>query len=177
MLRKLEVGKPIEGCIKQYQEGVKFDFDNSGAVLFIMFRDPTNQEIESIRKGRLQIGICTLSNIIFMLFKFGNLNWIDAPFDIHLAQNQSFLNVEMNESQGFGMSMFLVDASTGILQAMRLIGWPHRLSQIFIEEAKKQVEQAFEQSEYDRKIDAVYMKYSTNDLVRFGQIFRLEGGL
>lgn len=174
-MRKFEIGKPIDGYIRQYPEGVKFDVDKSGAMLFIMFRNPSDSEIENIRKGRIQLGICSLSDIIFMLFKFGQLQWMDAPFSIHLAQDQDFLNIDFDETQGLGMTVFLVDAATGILKALRYIGLPHKLTQLFFSEVNNQIKYIFNKSEYDKNLNEIFMRYGTTDLVRFSQTFRLEG--
>ena len=47
-MRKIEVGQLFEEGKTKYQEGIRFDFDQSGGTLFIMFKNPDEKEIETM---------------------------------------------------------------------------------------------------------------------------------
>ena len=52
-----KVGSLFQEGKTNHKEGVKFDFSQSGPILFLFFSNPTSQEVESVRKGKLEIGL------------------------------------------------------------------------------------------------------------------------
>lgn len=104
--------------------------------------------------------------IIFLLSKFGNLPWMDAPFHVALARNLTHLqNIE--EGQGYGLNSMLIDSSKGEILALRYIG----LGTKFSRELKKQIElqdkDDFDAYEYDLKLLRIYNTYPTRDMVNY----------
>ncbi|MEG6613779.1 hypothetical protein V6C42_13065 [Pseudoclostridium thermosuccinogenes] len=65
---------------------------------------------------------------------------------------------------------FLVDASTGIIKAMRLIGLGTTFSIQLKKAIEKQKNTAFDESLYDKAITRVYGNYSTNDMIKYADI-------
>ena len=172
-MQKYEAGKLFKPGKTHYQEGIKFDFNQSGGALYIMYDRPTPKEIEEIRRGKLQLGILEKSDIIFLLFKFGSLPWMDAPYSCHLSEPYVFDKVE--EGTGYGMTVFLIDASTGILKVIRQIGWPSKMSRLFTDYVIEQQSKPFDNMMYFRTVDSVYNNYSTNDMVRMAETFKIRG--
>lgn len=171
-MQKYEAGKLFKPGKTHYQEGIKFDFNQSGGALYIMYDRPTPKEIEEIRRGKLQLGILEKSDIIFLLFKFGSLNWMDTPYSCHLSEPYVFDEVE--EGTGYGMTVFLIDAATGILKVIRQIGWPSRMSRLFTSYVIEQQNKPFDRAIYDRVLNNIYNNYTTDSLVRMAQTFRLR---
>lgn len=173
-MRHFEVGKIFEEGRTGYQEGVKFDFDNSGAVLFLFFSNPTEAEINSVKKGRLQIGVYENSKILFMLFKFEGMEWMDAPYNVHLSQPYELQSV--SDGIGYSMTIFLINANTGILEAGRFIGWRSDMSRKFKEAIECQRSYKYNMDTYNKIVNQVYGNYSTKDMVSRANIYRFEEG-
>lgn len=161
-LRQYKVGKPFEEGINWYNEETRFDFDQSGPILLIFLENPTVKEIEAIRAGEVKIGFYEIDGIIFMLFKFEEIPWIDAPYSIHLSGNTEPVNIE--EDKGYGLQIFLIDANTGILKVIRLIGMGNEWSRRFREAILKQKNTKFDPYEYNQKIEKIYRTYSSRKL-------------
>lgn len=166
-MQKLEVGKHLKKEITQYREGIKFDIDDNGANLFIYFNNPTNEEIKEITKGYIKLGYYKEGNVILMLFKFGNQQWMDAPYSIHLSKNLSTLQ-EVTEGKGYAVNVYLVNASNGILEGIRLVGMNNRISKMLREDLIKQKEMSFEN--YDINLQNIFRKYSTRVLVSMSKV-------
>jgi hypothetical protein len=171
-MRALQVGKIFEEGKTKYQEGVKFDFDQSGGTLFLFFKNPTGEEINSIQKGKLQIGMYENSKIIFMLFKFENMEWMDAPYNVHLSPPYELQFIR--NGIGYGMTIFLINANTGILEAGRLIGWRTDMSRKFKEAVECQRSYRYDTFKYTQTLNQVYGNYSTKDMVERADIYRFE---
>ncbi len=160
--RHFEVGKLFEEGITSYEEIAKFEFTESGPALFIFFKKPTENEIESIRTGDLKIGFTEINGIIFMLFKFAGIPWMDAPYTIHLSPPVEPQKVE--EGTGYGLQIFLIDANTGILKTMRLIGMGTGWSRAFREAILRQKEMPFDLKLYETNINNTYKTFTPKDL-------------
>ncbi len=162
-MNRFEVGKLFTESITRYPEGVKFEFTQSGPVLLLFFDSPTEHEINSVKTGKLEVGLYSRDNILFFLCKFEGTPWMDAPYSIHLSK--PFFFDQMTETQGFGLQIFLVDARTGILKAMRLIGLSNDFSKKLRVAMEKQRMQPFNKAAYNQIINALYANYTTKDLV------------
>lgn len=162
-LQKFEVGKLYREGITKYQEGPRFDFTQSGAILEIYYNRPTEQEIQNIRCGKFELGFVEKDGIIFMIFKFGSGQYMDTPYTIYLSQPFEFM--ELESGLGFSLSIHLVDASTGILKVIRFVGLSTDFSKRFQKAVERQKSFKFNKEEYYKMIDKIYRNYSTNDLV------------
>lgn len=160
----LEVGKLYKEGIYKYQEGIRFDFTNAGADLYIMYNSPTTKEIESIRRGNIEFGIYPSEEVLFMLFKFGNLQWMDAPYSVHLS-NQLELQ-EPKDGLGYSLNVVLINASNGIVEVIRLIGLSTKFSIQLKKLIERQRERHFDRDQYALKLQEIYRNYKTSDLVQ-----------
>ena len=164
-MHKYEIGQLFQPGVTRYNEETRFDFLQDGAVLMLFFNHPTPQEIEDIRSGRFEIGFCEKSGIIFMLFRFGSGQYMDAPYSLHLSKPFTIEKPELG--MGYGLTVFLVDAATGILKAIRYVGLSRDFSNRFRKAVERQKEESFNCAEYDAKLNYIYKNYTTKDLVKF----------
>jgi hypothetical protein len=146
------------------QEGVTFEFLPDGAILLIAYNSPTSKEISTVKSGLYEFKISEVNNIMFLLSRFGTLNWMDSPFCAFYAQYDLHkLKIE-NENEGIALHVLLVDASTGKLKAQRIIGLQHDFSENLISASLRQLAPA-SRSDYNNALQQVYLKYDTMDLV------------
>lgn len=163
-----EVGKLLQEGKTKYEEGCRFDFLPDGPVFMIFYKSPVEKEIWDITKGLMSVGMYITDDVLLMLFKFGNQNWIDSPYNINLSKPFEFNEVE--DGMGFGLNIFLVDASTGILKGMRLVGWSTKFSKLFKDTVLKQKESSFDKTDYGKNINNIYANYKTSELVKRANI-------
>ena len=162
-MRRLEVGGYIDGVPRMYSEGVKFDFDDSGCTIVAFFNRPTNEEIQEFKSGRIKLGYHKYKNVLMMLVKVGNLEWMDAPYSVHLSNRLTHIPKQIDKGLGLSVTVMLIDASSGEIKTMRLIGANHRLSCSLVKDIKAQKEMSF--NGYDMNINYLFSTYSTKELV------------
>lgn len=171
-LRHFEVGQLFEPGRTRYDEGIKFEFTQSGPILLIFFDRPTDKEVESIRVGKLEIGFYDTESSIFILAKFEGMKWIDAPYNVHLSKPFEFAKeLEEQDNIGFGLQIFLVDTVTGILKVMRYVGLGHEFSIRLRDAILKQKEVPFDDGIYNFKLNEIYKRYSTDQFVDYARWF------
>jgi hypothetical protein len=168
MNRILEVGKPLTKGITSYQDGqIVADIDDSGLFIRVAYANPTDKEIKNFKEGAAVFGIVAIDQVIFILCKFGELSWMDAPYNIHLSlPDVDVPMASFKEDTGLAMTVVLVDANTGIVKALRLIGLATGLSQKLKALINVQRGLPFDKDKYFAILNKIYAKYSTNDLVK-----------
>ncbi len=160
---KYEVGQVIDKFIG-HQEGTLFDVSDEGANLMVFFRNPTKEEEEQF-KSRFEIRFVEIYGVIMMTFKIGNLNWMDAPYSPHLSKNLTRFTLP-NENQGLGLSLIFVDAITGEIKSMRLMGLSTNFTKKFFGLLMEQKMKEFNITEYGNTLNKIYSIYPTNKIVK-----------
>lgn len=173
----IEVGKVYPGWTPgTYPEGVVFDFSGSGAITLLSYNRPKMNEIFNVRRGKIRVGIFNVRGIEFVLMKFGNLPWVDAPY--HIVLSKPFEITEIKDydlSHGYAWSIVMFDNLTGIVKAIRFVTMPHKTSLKLYDAIQIQKDFAasgreFNAISYIRTIDEIYARYSTNDLVKMAEM-------
>lgn len=169
MFEKIQVGKLYREGKTRYNEGVLFNVTNTGLQLEVYFDNPTESEINNFKsESPYKFGLFKKDGILFFLSKFGNLNWMDAPYSVGLCENiDSIVLQELPPTSGYALTVFLIDAATGILVSSRLIGLQHKFSKVFKTEFDKQKALGkVDRFEYSNTLNKIFATYSSNDMVK-----------
>lgn len=162
---KYEVGQAIDKFIG-HQEGTLFDVSDEGASLIVFFRNPTKEEKEQFKSGhRFEIRFVEIYGVVMMTFKIGNLDWMDSPYSPHLSKNLTKFTLP-NESQGLGLTLIFVDAITGEIKSMRLMGLSTNFTKKLFGLLMEQKTKEFNVAEYNNSLNKIYSIYPTNKIVK-----------
>lgn len=157
-LQKLEVGQQL--CQPCRDETV-FNLDNSGAIFIAKFSSPTSTERNAFKNGVAQFKIAAVDGVMFFLARFGATNWMDAPYCIAYSD---FVLCRPPEGLGLTLTVVLVDASTGIVKALRTIGLSTTFSSAILDMATQQPT-PIDRATYEKTLNQIFSRYTTNDLV------------
>lgn len=162
---KYEVGKVVDN-FKHHSEGVHFDISDDGATMLVFFQRPTSDEIEQFKSGKnFEIRFVELYGVIMITVKIGNLNWMDAPYTPHLSKNLSKFQLP-NKGQGLGLTLVLVDAITGEIKHIRLLGLSKRFTKRLFGVAMEYKAKPFNKTEYNNSLNRIFSTYQTNQIVK-----------
>ena len=163
-----KIGQVIDN-FKRHQEGVQFDISDDGATMIVFFQNPTKDEIEQFKSGKnFEIKFLELYGVIMVTAKIGNLNWMDAPYTPHLSKNLTKFHLP-NENQGLGLTLVLIDAITGEVKHIRLLGLSERFTKKLFGIVMEQKIIDFDVTEYSKSINKIYSMYSTNQIVKLSK--------
>lgn len=169
-MKEYKVGQVVKDFIK-HQEGAIFDVDNQGASLIVFFNNPTEEEVKQFKsEQRFEIRFTEIYGIIMMTFRIGILNWMDAPYSPHLSKNLTRF-VLPNEEQALGLTLMLVDAATGEIKSIRLIGLSTNFTKKFFGLLMEQKMKEFNAVEYNNSINRVYSIYPTSKIVKMSDVY------
>lgn len=164
MMECYTVGDVYQKAVN-HQEAPVFDIDDCGINLSVYIRRPTAHEAEQFASGKpFEIRLVQLRNVIFPMFKFGDMGWMDAPYNVHLSKNLNKLEVPA-DGQGLAMTVHLYDTVTGKLLCNRLISLSSEISRGLIKMVAEQAEKPFNMREYVNNFTSVYSAYPTKKLL------------
>lgn len=158
-----------------HQEGTVFDIDDGGIVLKVYMGMVTEHEADQFKSGMpFEMKLVQLRNIIFPVFKFGDMNWMDASYSVHLSRGLTKLEMPLDGS-GLAMTVHLFDTVTGELLCNRLLSLSTEMSRKLVRMVEEQKMKPFNESEHRQNIAAVYMAYPTKKLLKMATCsFRLR---
>lgn len=146
-----------------HSEGIVFDVTDEGAVLVLYYDVPTAKEIKNIKSGKMQIRMTAIDKLAIMLFKFGSLDWCDAPYSPHLSKMLTHID-EISSTSGLALTTYLFDTATGKLEVLRLTAIPHDVSVKLVGHIKNN-SVPMRRDEYISVLQKYY-RMSVDDLVR-----------
>ena len=151
---------------KGQPEGPRFDMTDNGAILRVYLKNPSVYEQGQFKSDHpLSIKTMEVKDSLFMLFKFGDLPWFDAPYNVHLSPLWKNIPTSGAENQGFALTIEVYDTNDGKLLSGRLYKMPHDVSVQLLEAVKHQQKMDFDTVQYDRNLQETLMKYTTDQLV------------
>lgn len=164
MMECYTVGDVYQKAIN-HQEAPVFDIDDCGINLNVYMRRPTTHEIEQFTSGKaFEMKLAQLRGVIFPMFKFGDMGWMDAPYSVHLSRNLNKLEVPA-DGQGLAMTVHLYDTVTGKLLCNRLMSLSTEISRGLVKMVAEQAEKPFNRCEYMNNVASIYTAYPTKKLL------------
>ena len=167
-MNKYEVGQIVES-FKYHQECVQFDLADDGAIMLVFFKSPTQSEIEQFKSGKnFEIRFTEIYDVIMITVKIGNLNWMDSPYSPHLSKNLTKFELS-NEGHGLGLTLILIDAITGEIKHIRLLGLSERFTKRLFGVVMEQKVSEFSVEKYNSTINRIYSIYPTTQIVKMSK--------
>ncbi len=167
------VGDPFHLNRTTWPETAQFNHRMGGWELVLFFGSPKPQEIEAVRSANVRIGVAELERCLFLLYDFGRSFNGDAPYQWHLVpEAQRTTPDAIVPPMRIYLPIILVDAHTGRVRALRMVSLSPRVSFAVVDAIRKQPERPFDAADYDRRLQAVYARYTNADMMRVGLVDR-----
>lgn len=165
---KYEVGEKYPELIGP--EGPLFDLSDAGGIMAIKFDRPTKKEINQFKTGKYKFKFALHNGVVWVLFKAGNLNWMDTPYHAKLSLQLSHFE-EPEEGEGLGINVIFLDASNGLIHAIRLVSLTTAQTRWLREQTLRQkAEDDFNVTGYNIKISATMAMMDTEDLLKIAEV-------
>lgn len=161
--------------MKNYKTGEKYKeficknnislikFDGKDLNIFILENSPNQEMINEIKNSKPFFQIYTKNNIIFLLIKFGTLDWIDIAY-IHNKQNAQNIQKIEDDTFGYPCNLFFINSDNGMLLQKRYDCLSHGLSKALYFAIKKQDE--YLPKNILEKINSIRASFHPNEIAR-----------
>lgn len=167
---RISVGEPLGIDMNGWSEGSHYNYDASGHWLHIMFRKPIPREIIAVGKGDAEFSLYVVESALFLLYRFGDLPWNDAPYSWWRVSEERRKLPEIEEDRHALLKVVLVDSETGIVAALRALTFSVEFTRRLHYEIIRQSQQTWDPERHDRMVTYSYMKYSTLDMLKRGVV-------
>ena len=150
------------------QELVTYNYSQGGHLLTVAMPNMTEREEQELRSGTAQFALTVKNGIIFLLSKFGEMPWMDAPFQWWLNPPASrMMPPSLSPSDRILMSITAVDSVTNCIRVLRAVTPSQEFSRALIEAVRRQARSSWEgAAKHDRQIAKIYRRLTTRDLLR-----------
>ena len=175
-----EVGKLYNPNRNVWPEAVQYSFRGGGHELVLFYRRPTASEIQDVRTGKASFALAVDQDVLYFLSNFGEAtHWDDSPFSIHLVpeEQRTLPPTELMPETRALLAVILVDASSGIIRAMRQVTLSPVFTAKLYDLIRAQAARPFPgQVRYDQQIAHYYRRYNSNQMATLAAVARCTGG-
>lgn len=175
-LTHLVCGKPYPLLLPHAQDGSFFNLGPTSVDLVITLSQPTEREIANTRTGIARFGIYLHGPVLFFMHRFGDEPWSDSPFSIQMLPPERRHLPVLSDGQHLVMHVTLVESTTNIIRALRLITIPPQMAKTLLRLAAQQLESPLSRERYNEVIDKAYKRHTdTMSMVRHA-VLTMKGG-
>jgi hypothetical protein len=167
-----QVGQPYNQNRQQWPEVIQYNYRGGEHELVLFLNSPTADEIRDVAKGEARFALYAKDSQIVLLFKFGDsIAWSDAPYTYHrIPADQQQRAPEITAKDFVLLHVILVDAATGIIKALRVIGMQPPFAQALHRAINTQADMVWDPAEYDRQLQALFRKYNSHQLAQVSKV-------
>lgn len=170
----------LTAVIVEFSVGQPYDPDRPGpmpetphllitgtnVVLSIAYQGLMAREVRAFTYGEVRFAWVDSEQVALLAFKLGDLPWADCPFDPKLVTAEGWERPRL-EPAGHAMLMILIEADTGIVAAMRVIGLAGDFVAAMAATVRRMLVTPYDVAAHDAALDALYERYATpEELVR-----------
>jgi hypothetical protein len=173
-----EVGKPYIPGRTQWPVAADYAYRQNTHELRLFFRDLTKSDIRAIAKGECAFGLVVEQPVIILLYQFGGaVPWSDTPYSWHaVPAEQRMLPPALGPDERTTLHITLINADTGIIEALRLITLAPKFSQRLHAAIAEQTQTPFDQAAFDAKLAGIYRRYPASNKLLRAAVARTRGG-
>jgi hypothetical protein len=180
------VGRPFDPQRRRWPEGVMYVYQHDWHRLLIFFKGIRSVERQAVQRGLTHFGLYVEEDVIFLLFKMDGpkgkgIAWHAAPYSWHLVDPEARTLPEppqdIPEGLGALLHIFLIEASSGIIEAIRVVNFSHDFTRHLHQAIRVQAASSFDRARYNQQIERIYQKFPTADSMAKVAEARCLGGI
>lgn len=183
-MHEYAVGKLYIPGRTSWPEGGEYNYRGSQHELRLFFRRPSAAEVDAVRQGPAEFGLVAEPwvpgcEVLVLLYRFGgDAGWSDAPYSWHLVPPDQRTRPEPEataETRAL-LHVLLVDADTGLVQALRVLTLSPDFTRLLHAAIRAQALRPWRVTRYDARLAALYQRYPTSEALLERADARCVGG-
>ena len=148
--------------MKLNEDGAVFEAMDNQFMAVIGLTNITDEELSVFEKEPIDCRLSIIDGIIFISFVFGRQKIIiNMPFNICLYSKFTLKNPY---PYGYIIPIIIVENSTNIIKALRVLGWDNDFSFRFYKHCERQWAKGIDNYAY--RLNEVYNKYSDIEILK-----------
>ena len=151
---------------RKEEEGVVFNFSEGYGVIRIITASASILEVENVAEAFYKLGLFISNGIIFLLAKFGEMDWLLMPYHIN-----PLYPYKLKDNCKYPIKVFFIDKCANLVGFVRSIAMSLKMSRKFKELVEKQLEYSVDRREIQQRLDEIYEKYSEKEMIKLAEIY------
>ena len=123
----LEVGKPYDASRPRWPEGADYNWRAGQHELMLFVARPTPEEVDAVQSGPVEFGMSVEPEGLFVVTRFGRTLAFDSSYQWHRVDPAERVppppHEETSPALRAVLAILLVDASTGVVRALRAVSY------------------------------------------------------
>lgn len=149
-----------------WPEVAQYQYAKGEHHLLLFFRDPSDEEIKAVKSSPAEFALVVEQDIISLLYHFESIPWSDTAYTWHMVPaDQRTLPVDVPAGLGALMTIILIDASTGIVKAIRAVSLGTDFTNALHKAIREQAGKPFDRERYDDQLNKLFVRYPTHMLL------------
>ncbi|WP_331732480.1 hypothetical protein OG613_48075 (plasmid) [Streptomyces sp. NBC_00015] len=175
VMTMLAVGEPYPGRVQWRDGACEISITQQGVDFVLALANPTTHEVKAFRKGNAEFALVPGRHHLMWAYKFTDpqdsdprhgIQWSDQPWEYHRQAAGPAAAVPAGRGGSFQLQLVLVDASTGVVEALRMIGPSVEFADALRDAVEAQASVPHDPAAANRELESVYTRYkSSTDLV------------
>lgn len=166
-LHKYEVGTLYHQNRTEWPERTDWRIHGAEHELRLFLRNPSPTEIRGVRKDPVEFGFLERPPVVFLLFRFlPSMPWSDQPFHWKLQERveEAPDPAEVGAAEHATATILLINAATGILEAIRYVSLSPSFSRSLHQVLWRQIETDWPgEANYQAAINAAYLEFTDSN--------------
>jgi hypothetical protein len=161
-MRLTKVGMLLIPGVTTLAEDTTYNYTAAGHTLKLCVSNPTPDQIEAVQKQEAVFGLFQREDTLFILVKFRSLSWLTCHYNwwinAPVMRPDPWLDL-VGLNGGISVSVCLVNAANGILEALRSITLSREFSEAFLEVVSAQAQPPFDPWRHAQVVDEVLREF------------------
>jgi hypothetical protein len=150
-MQPIGIGLPLVQGVHGYEEGVHYNYTFGGHTLRIAVTEPCPSQAYAVQHGQALFALAHREEAIFILSRFGDLPWTVSHYNWWtnppVMRPDPWMDMKRMNG-GVRAGVCLVNASNGIVAALRTVRLSPELSRVLIAMVQVQMKPAFDPWRY-----------------------------
>lgn len=161
-----------------HPEAVEYNYHDAGHELRLIWRDPSAREIEAVRRGAARFALYTHRDVVFFLYRFGEMPWSDAPFSWHLVpEGRRRVPERAGPETRALLQVQLIESRSGTVLALRTLTLSPEFTRLLHAAIRRQSEAPWPgRASYDAQLHEAYRRFPTSAQMAKNATARTKGG-
>lgn len=174
-MQKYEVGSPFP--IHNEAPGVdRCTARLAGATFDVLYyiNGANSREVRTFKDTLLRLHVWIYEDIPFLAVSYLGENW---TYDVTLTvatHDKRDVAEAFIDGEGNATTLFLIDAKTNVIRAMRTLGLPDSATVAIKDAARAQLERYEDETDVLAVVNAVYERLSTADIIARGETYEFK---
>jgi hypothetical protein len=161
-MQRIRVGEPFHPGVTGYEEAIHYNYTTGGHTLILSRNDPGLSEIYDVRKGQTTFALGLADEVLFLFGKFGDQSWQMAHYNWWInppVMRPDPMNDLHSLNGGFSVNVCLINASNGLVAALRSVNLSDDFSSCLLGSVERQIHHSFDPMHYLEVVEKTRGKY------------------